>query len=78
MKLTKRQAVVLDAVREFYEREKIMPTTRELAQRLGCAQNAINVQLNELTRKGAIKRQPRKARSIVLVDPAEWPQEVVA
>jgi len=71
MKLTKRQAVVLDALKEFYEREKIMPTTRELAARLGCAQNAINSHLNELNRKGYIRRTPQKARAIVLVDENE-------
>jgi DNA-binding MarR family transcriptional regulator len=60
--------MVLDAIREYRDATTLMPTTRELARRLGCAQNNINNLINTLIEKGKLEKLPGKARALILVD----------
>jgi repressor LexA len=67
MPLTERQRAVLDFIRECHDREGIMPSTREIQAHFGFAsQTAVVNHLRALERKGAIHRQPGKARAVAL------------
>lgn len=68
--LTDRQQTVLDFLREFHSRHGHAPTEREIQAGLGfSSQSVARHYLTILERKGAISRQPGKARSLVIPDP---------
>lgn len=68
--LTDRQLDVVQAIRRLTALHGYPPTLRELGADLGIAStNGVNDHLKALENKGAIRREPLKSRSIVVVLP---------
>jgi len=66
---TERQQEILDFIREQQDLRGMTPTTAEIMERFGFASpNAVTSHLQALERKGALLREPNKARGIVLAD----------
>ena len=66
---TKRQQEILDFIREQQDLRGMTPTTAEIMERFGFASpNAVTSHLQALERKGALLREPNKARGLVLAD----------
>lgn len=67
MNLTTRQREVLDYIEDRLSSDGMIPSTREIQQHFGFAsQTAALNHLRALERKGAIVRQPGKARAVAL------------
>jgi repressor LexA len=67
MNLTARQRQVLEYIEERQSAEGMVPSTREIQQHFGFAsQTAAVTHLRALERKGAIVRQPGKARAVAV------------
>ena len=67
MQLTERQREIVDFVREFSQQRGGSPTCGEIQRHFGFASPAtVSSHLDLLEKKGAIQRQPRKARNIFL------------
>jgi repressor LexA len=63
--LTKRQTAVLSGIRLVFEETGYPPTVRELGERLGLRSSCtVQRHLEALERKGFIRRNPTKARTI--------------
>lgn len=73
--LTPRQRAVLDFVRDSIERTALAPTLREIASHFRFRSvKAAADHVAALRRKGALTRQPRRARALrVVLDPPEVP-----
>ena len=54
-------------IRLFTNRRGFPPTMKELADILGISHASVHGQVNQLVRKGYLKREPRKARGIAIV-----------
>ena len=68
MELTERQQQVLDFIEEQQARHGLIPSTREIQEHFGFAsQTAALNHLRALERKGAVRRQPGKARAVAVV-----------
>jgi len=66
---TERQQEILDFIREQQDLRGMTPTTAEIMERFGFASpNAVTSHLQALERKGALFREPNKARGLVLAD----------
>ena len=66
---TERQQEILDFIREQQDLRGMTPTTVEIMERFGFASpNAVTSHLQALERKGALLREPNKARGLVLAD----------
>lgn len=65
--ITDKQRQTLKAIRAFIERQKFPPTMQELGEVLGIRAASAHEQVTQLVRKGYLSRQPRKARSLVIV-----------
>ena len=65
--ITEPQRRTLKEIRLFTNRRGFPPTMKELADILGISHASVHGQVNQLVRKGYLKREPRKARSIVIV-----------
>ena len=66
---TSRQQEILDFIREQQDLRGMTPTTVEIMERFGFASpNAVTSHLQALERKGALLREPNKARGLVLAD----------
>ena len=66
---TERQQEILDFIREQQDLRGMTPTTAEIMERFGFASpNAVTSHLQALERKGALLREPNKARGLVLTD----------
>lgn len=67
--LTKRQQTVLDTIRTYISSFGYPPTVREIGERIGCrSPNGTICHLKALERKKVIRRDPKAARAIVIVD----------
>ena len=78
MYLTARQLDVVDFVHEFQRKRRISPTLSEIAFQLGVSKITAHEHLNQLERKGVIRRAPRRARSVeLLVAPPPKGENVV-
>jgi len=67
--LTKRQAEVLEFIRQYSEEHGYPPTVGEVMRRFSFASpHAVSCHLEALRRKGFLRRQPRISRGIVLSD----------
>jgi len=67
--LTERQQQLLDFIRDQQQSTGSTPSTREIQEHFGFAsQTAVMDHLRALERKGALERQPGKARSILLAE----------
>lgn len=72
-KASKRQQAVLDCIETCIREKGYGPTVREICQDLGLSSpSTVHVHLKALEKKGLIKRDPLKSRSIVL---AQSPKE---
>ena len=67
MKLTKRQKQILDFITEFIDREGYSPSMEEIADHFQFASlNAVFKHLESLSKRGFLRRDPNRARSIEL------------
>lgn len=69
-KASKRQQAVLDVIEDCIREKGYGPTVREICQKLGLSSpSTVHVHLKTLEKKGLIKRDPLKSRSISLTYP---------
>jgi repressor LexA len=66
--LTARQREVLDFVRNFMTRVGYPPTVREIGSHFGFVPRSVFDHLKALERKGYLRRDPAKSRSLQLLD----------
>lgn len=66
--LSPRQRETLDWVKHFIHEKQMPPTVREIGEAFGTKSSSVFDVLKALERKGYISREPRKARSIVVLD----------
>ena len=71
--LTARQREVLDFVRHFMTRVGYPPTVREIGSHFGFVPRSVFDHLKALERKGYLRRDPAKSRSLQILDPALVP-----
>ena len=73
--LTKRQADILQAIKEFMAKNGYPPTVREIGSQVGLSSPAtIQFHLTQLEQKGYIKKSNAKNRTIELLVPNELAQ----
>ena len=65
--ITEPQRRTLHEIRLFIIEHGFPPTIKELSEVLGISHASVHGQVTQLVRKGYLKREPRKARSIVIV-----------
>ena len=69
VKLTKKQALIIDFIREFTESHGVSPTYREIMGALGLSSvSAVAEHIDNLCAKGALQKVPGAARSLELID----------
>ena len=76
--LTDSQARILREIESFIREQSISPTTGELAERLGMTAQSVSEQLQRLERNGYLQRQPKTARSLVVLRSAEPRPQVIS
>ncbi len=80
-RLTDRQRQVLDGIHEIVQQKRYPPTVREIGERLGLRSSCtVQRHLEALERKGYIKRDRTKARSVEILrspDPTMIPVPMV-
>ena len=70
MMLTQKQLRVLRLFRDFRREHGISPTLEEAADHLGVSKITVYEHLNQLVKKGAVRRDKAKARAVaILYDP---------
>lgn len=69
--ITDSQRRTLTVIQEFMAQQGFPPTMQELADELGMTTSGAYDQVNQLIRKGYLKRQSRRARGLTLVRQAE-------
>lgn len=68
-KLTKKQALIIDFINDFSAREGEAPSYREIMSALGLSSvSAVAEHIDNLVKKGALKKVPGTARSLEVVD----------
>ncbi len=68
-KLTKKQALIIDFIKDFTARQGESPTYREIMSALGLSSvSAVAEHIDNLVKKGALKKLPGTARSLEVVD----------
>jgi repressor LexA len=75
MNLTPKQLKILQLVRDCRVTHGYSPTMQELADELGISKVTVFEHVEALIRKGALERQPNKARSLSITDEAILPDE---
>lgn len=75
MNLTPRQLDVVVAVRNYRHLHGYAPTCQEMADQLGVSKVTIHEHLNALDRKGVIRRNKHKARSLEIISDEKLPDE---
>ena len=74
-KLTKRQQQVLDYIRECIEEKHYPPSVREIGEAIGLSSpSTVHGHLNALEKKGYIKREGSKSRSMTITNKSEAPK----
>ena len=66
--LTQSQERLIETIRTLIAEYALPPTVQELANILGMKGASVHEQLGHLVRKGYLRRTPRKARSLEIVD----------
>lgn len=66
-KITEAQRRALDAVRSFIGRRGFPPTNKELGEELGISPASAHELVQQLIRKGYVRREPGKARSLEVI-----------
>ena len=75
MNLTPRQLKILQLIRESRIVRGYSPTMQELADELDISKVTVFEHVEALIKKGALKRDPNKARSLSICDDAPLPDE---
>jgi len=75
MNLTPKQLKILQLIRESRIVRGYSPTMQELADELGISKVTVFEHVEALIKKGALKRDPNKARSLSICDDALIPDE---
>jgi len=75
MNLTPRQLDVIVAVRNYRHLHGMSPTMQELADQLGTSKVTIFEHVNALEKKGVLRRDRHKARSLEIVSDQKLPDE---
>jgi DNA-binding MarR family transcriptional regulator len=65
--ITEPQARTLRAICQILDSTGLPPTVKELAEALGISHASAHEQIAQLVRKGYLRKEERKARSIVIV-----------
>jgi repressor LexA len=74
--LTDRQAKILDYIRYVTRVRSYPPSVREIGEAVGLSSSStVHNHLNQLERRGLIKRDPSKSRTVQLVQDAETDQQ---
>ncbi|MEQ9455259.1 MAG: transcriptional repressor LexA [Phycisphaeraceae bacterium] len=75
MNLTPKQLHILSRIRDLRLARGYSPTMQELADELGVSKVTVFEHVEALIKKGALQRQPNKARSLELTDDVDLPDE---
>lgn len=75
MNLTPKQLKILKLIRDCRVRSGYSPTMQELADELGVSKVTVFEHVEALIRKGALKREPNKARSLSIAEGISVPDE---
>ncbi|MDX9912831.1 MAG: transcriptional repressor LexA [Phycisphaerales bacterium] len=75
MNLTPKQLNILKLVRDSRVRRGYSPTMQELADALGVSKVTVFEHVEALIKKGALVREPNKARSLAIADGVAVPDE---
>lgn len=78
MNLTPKQLKILQLIRDSRIVRGYSPTMQELADQLGISKVTVFEHVEALIKKGALKRDPNKARSLSICDDAIVPDEAHA
>ena len=65
--ITEHQRRTLREIQDYIARKGYPPTIQELAKILGITHTSTHAQVNQLVRKGYLRREPRKARGLTVV-----------
>ena len=65
--ITQPQAKTLSVICQILDSTGLPPTVKELAEALGISHASAHEQIAQLVRKGYLRKEERKARSIVVV-----------
>lgn len=69
-KLTKKQALIMEFIRDYLSAHGISPTYREIMTALGLSSvSAVAEHIDNLVAKGALRKLPGTARSLEIVTP---------
>ncbi len=69
VKLTKKQALIIDFIKDYSLRQGESPSYREIMAALGLSSvSAVAEHIDNLVKKGALKKLPGAARSLEVVD----------
>ena len=71
MYFTEKQLRIMEFIQQFREERGISPTLDEIASNFGVTKITVYEHVNQLERKGALKREKFRARSIELLAPVE-------
>jgi repressor LexA len=75
MNLTPKQLRILTLIRDSRVRRGFSPTMQELADELGVSKVTVFEHVEALIKKGALVREPNKARSLSIADGISLPDE---
>ncbi len=74
--LTERQTRILDYIRAVSKKRNYPPSVREIGEAVGLSSSStVHNHLNQLERRGLIKRDPSKSRTVQLVADAEMDEK---
>ena len=74
--LTERQTRILDYIRLVSKKRNYPPSVREIGEAVGLSSSStVHNHLNQLERRGLIKRDPSKSRTVQLVADAEMDEK---
>ena len=65
--ITQPQARTLNVICQILDSTGLPPTVKELAEALGISHVRAHEQISQLVRKGYLKKEEKKARSIVVI-----------
>lgn len=75
MNLTPKQLRILQLIRDWRVRHGYSPTMQELADEIGVSKVTVFEHVEALIKKGALVREPNKARSLSIADGTAVPDE---
>jgi len=71
MYFTEKQLRIMEFIQQFRDERRISPTLEEIASNFGVTKITVYEHINQLERKGALKREKFRARSIELIASVE-------